>query len=307
MFYFKTQLIFLFQLFVCISNAQTQVSSGKLEVYKDFYSKYVTARTIEVWLPEGYNSNTKYAVLYMHDGQMLFDSNTTWNKQSWEIDEMATKLMQDKNVKPFIVVGIYNGGKTRHTDYFPQKPYENLNNEEKQLVTNQLKEKGRIETDFKPISDNYLKFLVQELKPMIDKTYSVATDKENTFIMGSSMGGLISMYAMIEYPKVFGGAACLSTHWPGIFTTENNPIPNAFYQYLKKNIKKIKSNKIYFDYGDKTLDEMYPPLQKEVDSIFKNKGFKDKNWQTHFFEGEDHSEKAWSKRLDIPLKFLLKP
>lgn len=307
MFNFKSQLNFIFLLFVLFSNAQTHVSSGKLEVYKDFSSKYVTARTVEVWLPDGYNSNTKYAVLYMHDGQTLFDNNTTWNKQSWEIDEMATKLMQEKNVKPFIVVGIYNGGKTRHSDYFPQKPYENLNIEEKQFVTNQLKEKGRIETNFKPISDNYLKFLVQELKPMIDKTYSVAKDKENTFIMGSSMGGLISMYAMIEYPKVFGGAACLSTHWPGIFNTENNPIPNAFYQYLKKNIKKIKSNKIYFDYGDKTLDEMYPPLQKEVDLIFKNKGFKDKNWQTHFFEGEDHSEKAWSKRLDIPLKFLLKP
>lgn len=296
-----------FLLLVFLLNAQTQVSRGKLEVYKDLPSQYVTSRTIEVWLPEGYNSKTKYAVLYMHDGQMLFDSNTTWNKQSWEIDEMATKLMQDKNVKPFIVVGVYNGGKTRHIDYFPQKPFETLKKNEKEMVTNQLKEKGKIETDFKPISDNYLKFLVQELKPMIDKTYSVATDNENTFMMGSSMGGLISMYAMIEYPKVFGGAACLSTHWPGIFNTENNPIPNAFYQYLKKNIKKIKSNKIYFDYGNKTLDEMYPPLQKKVDAIFKNKGFNDKNWQTHFFEGEDHSEKAWSKRLDIPLKFLLKP
>jgi predicted alpha/beta superfamily hydrolase len=296
-----------FLLLVFLLNAQTQVSRGKLEVYKDLPSQYVTSRTIEVWLPEGYNSKTKYSVLYMHDGQMLFDSNTTWNKQSWEIDEMATKLMQDKNVKPFIVVGVYNGGKTRHIDYFPQKPFETLKKNEKEMVTNQLKEKGKIETNFKPISDNYLKFLVQELKPMIDKTYSVATDNENTFMMGSSMGGLISMYAMIEYPKVFGGAACLSTHWPGIFNTENNPIPNAFYQYLKKNIKKIKSNKIYFDYGNKTLDEMYPPLQKKVDAIFKNKGFNDKNWQTHFFEGEDHSEKAWSKRLDIPLKFLLKP
>ena len=77
-------------------------------------------------------------------------------------------------------------------------------------------------------SDAYLKFLVTELKPFIDSTFSVATDRSNTFIAGSSMGGLISMYAVCEYPAVFGGAACLSTHWPGIFTAENNPIPEAF-------------------------------------------------------------------------------
>ncbi|MFY7811097.1 MAG: alpha/beta hydrolase [Flavobacterium sp.] len=287
--------------------AQTHVSSGKLDVFNDFNSKYVTARTVKVWLPENYNLNSKYAVLYMHDGQMLFDSITTWNKQSWKIDEIATKLMQENSTKPFIVVGIDNGGKTRHTDYFPQKPYENLNKNQKKWVTKQLIDNARIEKHFNPISDNYLKFLVHELKPMIDAKYAVATDKHNTFIMGSSMGGLISMYAILEYPHIFGGAACLSTHWPGVFITDNNPIPEALYKYLNKNIPKIKSNKIYFDYGNKTLDIMYPPLQKEVDQIFRDNGFNNQNWQTHFFHGEDHSENAWSKRLHIPLKFLLNP
>jgi hypothetical protein len=113
------------------------------------------------------------------------------------------------------------------------------------------------------------------------------------------------MYAILEYPNIFGGAACISTHWPGIFNTENNPIPNAFYQYLTKNVKKIKKNKIYFDYGDQTIDTMYPPLQKEVDKIMTKNGFNKGNWQTHFFSGDDHSEKSWSARLDIPLTFLL--
>ena len=121
----------IFQLFL-ITHAQPQVTSGKLEVYKDFPSQYVTARTVEVWLPEGYNTNTKYAVLYMHDGQMLFDENTSWNKQSWGVDETATKLMAQKTVKPFIVIGVYNGGQTRHSDYFPQKPFENLSQRERQ-------------------------------------------------------------------------------------------------------------------------------------------------------------------------------
>lgn len=301
----KIYFIVFFIVILCKSNAQPQISSGKLEIYNDFTSKFVTKRTVEVWLPNNYNTNIKYAVLYMHDGQMLFDENTTWNKQSWNIDEMATKLMSSKTVKPFIVVGIYNGGLTRHSDYFPQKPFENLSTEEKEFVNNQLKEKGRTIDNFLPNSDNYLKFLIKELKPMIDKKYSVFTDKKNTFIMGSSMGGLISMYAMLEYPNIFGGAACISTHWPGIFNTENNPIPNAFYQYLTKNVKKIKKNKIYFDYGDQTLDAMYPPLQKEVDKIMTKNGFNKGNWQTHFFSGDDHSEKSWSARLDIPLTFLL--
>jgi len=107
------------------------------------------------------------------------------------------------------------------------------------------------------------------------------------------MGGLISMYAICEYPDVFGGAACLSSHWPGTFTLDNNPIPQAFYNYLKKNLPSPKTHKIYFDYGTKTLDAMYPPLQEQVDIIMKSKGFTSKSWITKKFEGEDHSERAW--------------
>ncbi len=120
------------------------------------------------------------------------------------------------------------------------------------------------------------------------------------------MGGLISMYALCEYPKVFGGAACLSTHWPGIFLVENNPIPQAFNEYLDSKLPKLKKSKLYFDYGNQTLDALYPPLQEEVDKLLKtqNPNMKYK-WETRFFEGKDHSEKAWKERVHIPLLFLL--
>ena len=159
---------------------------------------------------------------------------------------------------------------------------------------------------FQPVSDNYLKFLVTELKPLIDRTYSTFPDVNNTFIAGSSMGGLISMYAICEYPQVFGGAACLSTHWPGIFSVENNPIPNAFLSYLTASLPNPKNHKIYFDYGDQTLDAMYPALQEKVDKVMMMKGFDGKQWITKFFPGDEHSEKAWRKRLPIPFEFLLK-
>lgn len=283
-----------------------QVSSGTIQRIADFPSRYVNTRHVDVWLPPHYDLSKKYAVLYMHDGQMLYDSSATWNKTSWNVDDVAAFLLKADKVKPFIVVGIWNGGKSRHPDYFPQKPFELLTKEEKNFVTGQLQNSGRTTEIFQPQSDNYLKFIVTELKPYIDEYYPTRKGRKDTFIAGSSMGGLISLYAICEYPEVFGGAACLSTHWPGIFTMDNNPVPGAFVNYLQNNLPDSKNHKIYFDYGDQTLDAMYPPLQKQVDEVMMAKGFKDKNWITRYFPGENHSEIAWNKRLDIPLLFLLK-
>lgn len=154
-------------------------------------------------------------------------------------------------------------------------------------------------------SDNYLKYIVEELKPHIDKRFSTYTDAKNTFIGGSSMGGLISMYAICEYPEIFGGAICMSTHWPGIFEMENNPIPNAFLNYLTAKLPNPKNHKLYFDCGNQTLDALYPPLQNKVDSVMRKKGFTEKNWTSKYFINQDHSEIAWNSRVDIPLVFLL--
>jgi predicted alpha/beta superfamily hydrolase len=244
--------------------------------------------------------------LYMQDGQMLFDAETTWNKQAWEVEEVLTKLFLENKIQETIVVGVWNGGKVRHASYFPQKPYESLSKAEQELVTKKLQEKGRTTDAFIPNSDNYLKFIVKELKPYINKKYSVYNNQQNTFIAGSSMGGLISIYGICEYPEVFGGAICMSTHWPGSFEVDNNPIPNAFFKYLENNLPNPKNHKIYFDCGDQTLDAMYPNLQKQVDGIMVKKGFSDKNWMSKFFPGKDHSEKSWSERLNISLQFILK-
>lgn len=282
------------------------VVSGKIERLENFQSKYISPRNIDIWLPPAYSDTSKFSVLYMHDGQMLFDPQQSWNKQSWNIDDVAFKLFSENQIKKFIVVGIWNDGQKRHADYFPQKPFEQLSQSEKDTVISQLQRAGRTKETFKPQSDNYLKFLVSELKPYIDKTYSVHTDKENTFIAGSSMGGLISIYGICEYPEVFIGAACLSTHWAGTFTLENNPLPDAFLRYLKQNLPHPDNHKIYFDCGDQTLDSLYPDIQKRVDEIMVAKSYSSNNWVTRYFPGEDHSEQAWNKRLNIPLAFLFK-
>jgi hypothetical protein len=240
----------------------------------------------------------------MQDGQMLFDSTTTWNKQEWHVDEVITKMIQEGKIKDCIVVAICNNNDSRNSEYFPAVALDGLLEPTRSsIVKNLLKDK--------PQSDNYLKFIVGELKPYIDKTYSTYGDPLNTIILGSDMGGLISVYAFCKYPGVFGGAACLSTHWPmiGVSLLYNRKIidntSRAFREYLSSNLPSPPRGKIYFDYGSEKLDGVYKPYQQLVDNIMKNAGYTSVNWITMEFINADHSERSWSKRLHIPLEFLL--
>ncbi len=282
-------------------NEIPNVSSGRIERISNLSSKYVDTRNIDIWLPEGYSTEKKYAVVYMHDGQMLFDSTKTWNKQEWMVDEILTNLFRKNNIKECIVVGIWNNGEYRHSEYFPQRIIEEIPIEIRELLINKNL-KG------KPQADNYLKFLIDELKPFIDNNFATLPDIDNTFIMGSSMGGIISIYAICEYPNIFGGAACLSTHWPLIISREaeeSKTISQLFQDYLKLNLPKSEGKKIYFDYGTETLDSLYKPYQTLVDEIMVNRGYNEDNWITKEFIGDDHSESSWSKRLEIPFQFIL--
>jgi pimeloyl-ACP methyl ester carboxylesterase len=153
-------------------------------------------------------------------------------------------------------------------------------------------------------ADNYLRFLVQELKPAIDKRYATRTDASGTFIMGSSMGGLVSVYAMCEYPAVFGGAAGLSTHWVGI-RTANAGLPLAAFNYLHDHLPDPLGHRLYQDHGTVELDALYAPYQVFVDALVRDRGFTDVNYASRVFEGKGHNEEAWAARLEIPILFLM--
>ncbi|NUO02583.1 MAG: esterase family protein [Saprospiraceae bacterium] len=292
---------------VVLAFGQTvEVSSGKVQRFEKFPSKFIDARNIDIWLPEGYRPDKKYAVLYMHDGQMLYDSTTTWNKQEWGVDETLGKLIADQRIEPCIVVGIWNspneGG--RYAEYFPQRILDSIPADIREtILRDQIKGVA--------LADRYLKFMVQELKPYIDKHFATKKGRKHTFVMGSSMGGLISAYALCEYPSVFGGAACLSTHTPIVIpsgqlsTTMVDLVAGAFRNYLSRKLPQGHSFKIYFDYGTETLDALYKPYQTQIDAMMKSKGFTSKTWVTREFPGTDHSEKAWRERLTIPVMFLL--
>ena len=296
--------ILLLNTLIAFSQDLPKVTFGKIQRLENFKTELITPRNVDIWLPNDYDKSKKYAVVYMHDGQMLFDATQTWNKTAWEVDEMIQKLTKEKTLKNYIIVGVWNVSEQRYGDYFPQKVLENITEPTKSMILAQ-QIKG------KPNADNYLKFLVTELKPYIDTHFSTKKDAKNTFLMGSSMGGLISIYGLCEYPKVFGGAACLSIHSPLLKSdlidknTDQN-VASKFRDYLAAHLPKANSKKIYFDYGDQTLDALYKPFQTKIDDLMQQKKWKPKYWETRFFAGESHSETSWAKRLDIPFLFLLK-
>ena len=288
-----------------IAQPLPQPESGRIERLAHFPSRHVNARHVDVWLPANFESliakGQRFNVIYMHDGQMLFDARTTWNKQAWSVDKTITRLMQSGQIEPTMVVGVWNNGKFRHSEYFPQKYLQHLLPGPRQhLIENALHNK--------PQSDAYLRFLVEELKPAIDQRYPTLAGPAHTMIMGSSMGGLISVYAMNEYPHIFGGAAGLSTHWIGGYEP-NSHIPLAAYVYLRDHLASPKDHKIYQDHGTTELDALYAPYQNFVNQIVRDKGYKEQGAQTNFmtrvFDGMGHNEKAWASRLELPVLFLL--
>ena len=272
---------------------------GNLVRHANFVSSYVTARNVDVWLPPRYalEDGGRFPVIYMHDGQNLFDSRTAYAGVDWGIDEAMVRLARDGTTGEAIVVGIWNTGR-RFQEYMPQKlpavPKKAL--ESPGEAGARPADAGTAQEV--PLSDAYLSFIVKELKPFVDATYRTLPARQSTYVMGSSMGGLISLYALCEYPETFGGAGCLSTHWPAD--------EGAMLDYLRKALPRPGRHKIYFDYGTETLDASYEVYQVQVDEVMRSAGYTEgSDWITRCFAGAEHSERAWRERVHIPLAFLL--
>jgi len=265
--------------------------TGAVERHFQFRSAFVEPRNVDVWLPPGYDLEPvrRYPVLYMHDGQNLFDPGLAYSGLDWDVDGAMTRLLAEGKVPPAIVVGIWNSPR-RVGEYMPQKAVQ---------ISNSKDLAGIPHATADPIvSDLYLKFLVTELKPFIDARYRTLPGPAHTSIMGSSMGGLISLYALCEYPDVFGGAGCVSTHWPAG--------DGAVIDYLRTRLPDPKTHRLYFDFGTATLDARYEPYQLRADEVVKGTGYTEGvNWITRKFEGAEHSERSWRERVHVPLIFLL--
>lgn len=277
--------------------------NGSLNRYDLFPTKYINPRTVDVWLPEDYSPSKKYAVLYMNDGQDLFDPAIDSRKPEMEIDETISRLVNEGKIKNTIAVGIYNIARDRSEDYLPQKPIENL---PEKVRDSMLKIVRAFDKNFEINSDNYLKFITEEVKPYIDATYSTWSDMENTFIGGASMGGLISMYAVCEYPEIFGGAIGMSTHWVGAFPSPENPLPEQFFKYMSKSLPSPATHKFYFDFGTNGLDRFYTQYEDVVNEIFLSKGYDNPAiFRNIKFQDGNHNVESWKPRFPDAVEMML--
>lgn len=226
-------------------------------------------RRVWIYLPPDYSrSKKKYPVIYMHDGQNLFDEYTSGYGE-WGIDEIMDKL---PDAQQSIIVGIDHGGEYRITEY---DPYDSRYG------------KGR--------GADYVDFLVKNLKPYIDAHYRTRSDAKHTTIAGSSMGGLISMYAVLKYPRIFGNGGIFSpAFWIAtqIYElAEQQPLPSA--------------TRFYFVCGDSESESMAADMQKMA-GIIQAKGLAEKNITTVIMQGERHNEKQWNKDYPAFYNWLIK-
>lgn len=241
--------------------------AGTIHYHHNMKGKGIVSRDVIVWLPPGYDVDSlqRFPVLYMHDGQNVIDVNESAFGMEWKIDETADSLIRQKKIKPIIIVGIYNT-RNRNAEY-----------------------------SYTDSGFAYMRFIIDELKPFIDRTYRTLPGRKNTAVMGSSMGGLISLMLVWEYPEVFSKAACLS---PAFKIKELNYLP-----YIEKYQGPKKDIKIYIDNGGVGLEEELQPGIEETIELLAKKGYKN-NLNIYFDKHAEHNENAWAARVWRPLLYM---
>lgn len=242
--------------------------TGKVDYYRNVNGDGIPARDILVWLPPDYDThlNERYPVLYMQDGQNLFDPVTSAFGVDWQIDETADSLIRSGYMNPIIIVGLANTG-WRSSEY----------------------------------SDNdtgyaYMKFVVGKIKPFIDSTYRTLPDPGNTAVGGSSLGGLISFMLAWNYPEVFSMTLCIS---PALKVYKID-----YVKYVNEYKGIHKQLKFYFDAGINSPDSLLIPGTRQMISALEKQGYKEGKDILWYADKEGvHSEASWAKRVWRPLLF----
>ncbi|MGH2542660.1 MAG: alpha/beta hydrolase [Ardenticatenaceae bacterium] len=227
-------------------------------------------RDVLIWLPPGYHDQParRYPVLYLQDGQNKFDPATSFAGEDWNVDGVATSLMEKGEIEPFLMVAIYNT---------PDRLYE----------YNPLREKGK----------QYTRFIVEELRPVVDREFRTEGGRRNA-LMGSSMGGLISMALLWWHWEHFFGAAALS---PSLWVLWRAGGPAAWFRRFPA---PHKPTRLYLDHGTVGYEGRSKTLAEAVISYLAGVGFASANLHYYTAEGGEHNEPSWRARVDRPLRFL---
>ena len=264
---------------------------GHLDYWLDVKSAFLSEkRNVSIWTPPGYDDDPQrtYRVIYMSDGQNLFDPRIANTGTDWGADEAMVGLAA-KGVEPAIIVSSWSTSK-RFEEYSPWHH-----------------------------GEDYARFLIEELMPRVEAAYRVKTGPENTFHAGSSMGGLISFYMVTHHPDVFGACGCVSTHFPLSEAGVKKYFPNVRIgphpdetPYLVRDIEAgltpPPGTRYWFDYGTEGLDAEYGPTHAILrDWLLANGLVEGRDFVTRRYDGATHNEASWRARLPDIFTFLLAP
>lgn len=258
---------------------------------------------LTIWLPPGYDqSKRRYGVVYMQDGHNLFDPAKSNFNKIWAADQAMLAAMA-QGMQPRIIVGIWAPGQNRYRQYLPRDIYDAAS----PALRAQMDEIAGGEV----VSDRYIAWVAGPLKARIDAEYRTLPDRDDTAIMGSSMGGLVSCYAFMRYQAIYGQAACVSSHWPAADPTrvgEANPELIALWDgWFAARLGQSEGRRLWLDHGTATLDQYYAPYQQVVDNRITALGWRrGRDWQSKVYPGAEHDEIAWAKRLPEIFGFLLR-
>jgi enterochelin esterase-like enzyme len=303
----RARFLFLFCVFTLVTKAQDFplpfVKNGTIE-RMHFRHTYFD-RQVDVWLPDGFAAHKKTDVLIMHDGQMLFDSTITWNQQEWGVDECLTKLKQEGLLtRQVLVIGIHNDPYNRYQEFFPNSAYDFLPDSLQKRFESELW--GGL-----PSADQYLANVMELIVPMVEDKFKVSSKRNRHFMIGSSMGAIVSYYALGKHPKELDGVAGLSIHLPMINASKyDSTVQSKSFEALlayasSPKERRIYRKKIWIDRGTVGLDALYRPYfdffcHGIAQSIPRNNLFIYKT-----YEGAGHSERDWNARLAEVVCWLL--
>ena len=257
------------------------IAGGSLRLHELRSRIFRNTRLIRVWLPPDYENGggTRYPVLYLNDGQNLFEASTAFGGVHWQVGETASRLISEKKIRPLIIVGIDNTGKNRAREYLPYK-----SRDPKVLVVQ---------------GTSYPKFLQREVMPLVEGHYAVLSGSKNTGLGGSSLGGLITLYTQLATPGVFGRLLIES---PSLFVANRKILAECrkfrawpWRLYLGMGTREV---------GDPAKDEKVTNDARELAKILFAAQLGEDRLKVRIEEGGAHSEAAWAARFPEALEFL---
>ena len=297
---------------VSFQSFSNELSIGSIE---EIYLKSGTnERRIQIYYPYSKNVNNQTKFIIMNDGEELFSENDSWNGKAWNIDETFKDLKTQKENLNLVIIAIdsakrINGNildeTRRYAEYFPKESIKYIDENLKRSIYHNFIDSQKF---------NYQDFVINKVIPSIEKKFDTKLNRDNLGIIGASMGGLSALNMSIENPEIFGFVGCISTHWVGIKISEYLILPfrmkisgdesttKAIQKYIKKNVSKLSSQKLYFDHGTVGLDSLYENPQNEINKILLGSKI---NFIYEVHPNHDHEPKFFGQRFkNILLNFI---